>query len=47
MQEEFGPVVVVNPIDSESEVIAVANDVKYGLIELIHYPIRAIAQLLL
>jgi betaine-aldehyde dehydrogenase len=32
MQEEvFGPVVVVNPIDSEQEAIAVANDVKYGL----------------
>jgi len=32
MQEEiFGPVVVVNPIDSEEEAIAVANDVKYGL----------------
>ncbi|HCF28968.1 MAG TPA: gamma-aminobutyraldehyde dehydrogenase [Cyanobacteria bacterium UBA11049] len=32
MQEElFGPVVVVNPIDSEDEAIAVANDVKYGL----------------
>ncbi|PPS44214.1 aminobutyraldehyde dehydrogenase [Chroococcidiopsis sp. TS-821] len=32
MQEEvFGPVVVVNAIDSEQEAIAVANDVKYGL----------------
>lgn len=32
MQEEvFGPVVVVNPIDSEEQAIAVANDVKYGL----------------
>jgi betaine-aldehyde dehydrogenase len=32
MQEEvFGPVVVVNPIDSEAEAIAVSNDVKYGL----------------
>jgi betaine-aldehyde dehydrogenase len=32
MQEEvFGPVIVVNPIDSEAEAIAVANDVKYGL----------------
>jgi betaine-aldehyde dehydrogenase len=32
MQEEvFGPVVVVNAIDDESEAIAVANDVKYGL----------------
>ncbi|AFZ30979.1 Aminobutyraldehyde dehydrogenase [Gloeocapsa sp. PCC 7428] len=32
MQEEvFGPVVVVNAIDSEEEAIAVANDVKYGL----------------
>jgi betaine-aldehyde dehydrogenase len=32
MQEEvFGPVVVVNPIDSEAEAIAVANDVRFGL----------------
>lgn len=32
MQEEvFGPVVVVNAVDSEEEAIAVANDVKYGL----------------
>ena len=32
MQEEvFGPVVVVNPIDSEAQAITVANDVKYGL----------------
>lgn len=32
MQEEvFGPVVVVNPIDSEAEAIAVGNDVRYGL----------------
>jgi betaine-aldehyde dehydrogenase len=32
MQEEvFGPVVVVHPIDSEAEAIAVANGVKYGL----------------
>jgi len=32
MQEEvFGPVVVVNAIDSEPEAIAVGNDVKYGL----------------
>jgi betaine-aldehyde dehydrogenase len=32
MQEEvFGPVIVVNAVDSEAEAIAIANDVKYGL----------------
>ncbi len=32
MQEEvFGPVVVINPVDSVEEAITVANDVRYGL----------------
>ncbi|AFY60179.1 aminobutyraldehyde dehydrogenase [Synechococcus sp. PCC 6312] len=32
MQEEvFGPVVIINPVDSVDEAITVANDVRYGL----------------
>jgi aminomuconate-semialdehyde/2-hydroxymuconate-6-semialdehyde dehydrogenase len=30
-EEIFGPVVVVRPFDTEEEVVAIANDTKYGL----------------
>jgi len=30
-EEIFGPVVVVQPFDTEEEVVAIANDTKYGL----------------
>lgn len=30
-EEIFGPVVVVQPFDSEDEVVSIANDTKYGL----------------
>jgi acyl-CoA reductase-like NAD-dependent aldehyde dehydrogenase len=30
-EEIFGPVVVMTPFDTEEEVIAAANDTKYGL----------------
>jgi aminomuconate-semialdehyde/2-hydroxymuconate-6-semialdehyde dehydrogenase len=30
-EEIFGPVVVVHPFDTEDEVVALANDTRYGL----------------